>query len=366
MPPDNARTKRAIKRESVTNPKLSGLVQTVLGPVRPEHLGTTLTHEHLLIDLAWMAEPAVEASERLKMSQPVTMEELGWVRYNSQRNRDDRELLDEETAISEALLFKRWGGKTIVDATTIGIGRDPRALARIARATDLNIVMGTGFYVDAVHPEDMDERTEAEVARQMVEEVTVGVDDTGVRAGIIGELGCSWPLTKNENKVLRAGATAQRETGAPILVHPGRDEAAPFEILDVLAAAGADLRRVIMGHIDRTVLDMGMIVDLARRGCYLEFDIFGRESSYYPLSDVDMPNDAQRIGFIKGLIEAGHTSQIVIAQDICTKDRLVKYGGHGYHHILENIVPRMREAGISQGDIDAILVANPARILSFV
>ena len=347
------------------SPELTGLVQTVLGPVPPEDLGPTLTHEHLLIDLAWMSKPAVEASERLKRSQPVTLEDLGWVRYNSQRNRDDLELLDEETAISEALLFKRWGGETMVDATTIGIGRDPRALARIARATGLNIIMGTGFYVDAVHPEGMDEKSETDLSRQLVQEIRVGVDDTGVRAGIIGELGCSWPLTKNEDKVLRAGATAQGETGAPVLIHPGRNEAAPFQILDTLAEAGADLNRVIMGHVDRTVLNMHMIVDLARRGCYIEFDVFGRETSYYPLSDVDMPNDAQRIGFIKGLIEAGHASQIVIAQDICTKDRLVKYGGHGYHHILENIVPRMREAGISQDDIDSILVANPARILTF-
>ena len=343
---------------------LSGSAQTVLGPVAPEHLGPTTTHEHLLIDFLCMFSPPAEASERFKAFQPVTLENLGWVRYDPFRNKDNLQLLDEETAISEALLFKRWGGGTIVDTTTIGIGRDPGALARIARATGLNIIMGAGFYVDAVHPADMDQRSDRDLASQMIEEITTGVGDTGVKAGIIGELGCSWPLTENERKVLRAGAAAQRETGAAILIHPGRNEAAPFEVLDVLAEAGADIGRVIMGHIDRTIHDMDMVLDLAQRGCYLEYDLFGWETSYYRFSTLDMPNDAQRIGFIKRLVDEGHAARVVIAHDVFGKHRLVKYGGHGYHHILENIVPRMRE-GISEDDVQAILVGNPAKVLAF-
>jgi phosphotriesterase-related protein len=343
---------------------LSGLVQTVLGSVRPEELGPTTTHEHLLIDFLCMFNPPTEASERLKAFQPVTLGNLGWVRYDPFRNRDNLRLLDEDTAVSEALLYKRAGGGSMVDVTTIGIGRDPLALARISRSTGLHIVMGAGYYVDAVHPEGMDDRSDADLAREMVREITEGVDDTGVKAGIIGELGCTWPLTENERKVLRAGAQAQRETGAAILIHPGRNEAAPFEILDVLAEAGAEISRVVMGHLERTVVDEGPLIELARRGSYLEYDLFGWETSYYSLSDVDMVNDAQRLGFIKGLIDEGYADRIVIAQDICTKHRLVKYGGHGYSHILENIVPRMREKGISKEDIHAIIEANPARVLT--
>ena len=346
--------------------ELSGLVHTVLGPVRPEELGRTTTHEHLFIDFLCMFKAPSEASEQYRAFQPVALENLGWVRYDPFRNRDNLQLLDEGTAISEAMLFKRAGGGTIVDATTIGIGRDPKALARIARATGLNIVMGAGYYVDAVHPEGMDETSAADIAGEIVADITTGVGDTGVRAGIIGELGCSWPLTENERKVLQAGAGAQQETGAPVLIHPGRNEAAPFEILEVLAEAGADLSRVIMGHLDRTFHDEGKLIELARMGCYLEYDLFGWETSFYPLSESDMPNDVQRIGFIKTLIGAGYGSRIVIAQDVFGKHQLAKYGGHGYAHILENIVPRMREKGISQEDIGSILVANPARILAFV
>ena len=349
----------------MTNNDLTGLIQTVLGPVTPDSLGPTMTHEHLLIDFLCMFDTPPEATERARAYEPITLRNLGWVRYNWLSNRDNLMLLDEETAIEEALLYKRVGGGTIVDTTTIGIGRDPLALSRIARATGLNIVMGAGYYVDAAQPEGMNELTESDVAEQIVAEITSGVGHTGVKAGIIGEIGCTWPLAPNERKVLRAAARAQRETGAAILIHPGRDQTAPREILDALAEAGADLERTIMGHLDRTVSDVDVLLDLARSGCYLEYDLFGNESSFYPLSDLAMPSDAQRLDFIQRLIAEGYRDRVVIAHDICTKHRLVRYGGHGYGHILENIVPRMRRRGFTDEDVHAITVGNPARVLAF-
>ena len=343
--------------------RLKGLVQTVLGPVSPSELGPTMTHEHLLIDFLCMFNPPPEATARARAYEPITLENLGWVRYNPYSNRDNLLLGDQKTAIEEAALYRRAGGGTIVDVTTIGIGRDPLALARIARATGLNVVMGAGYYVDAVHPEGMDTLAEPDIAAQIVADITLGVGDTGVRAGIIGEIGCTWPLTANERKVLRAAASAQRETGAAILIHPGRSEAAPREILDVLAKAGADVGRTIMGHLDRTVANFDTLMDLASSGCYLEWDLFGNESSYYPLSDISMPSDAQRIDVIAKMVAEGYGERIVVAHDVCTKHRLVRYGGHGYGHIVENIVPRMRQR-LSAREVDAIVVQNPARILT--
>ena len=98
----------------------------------------------------------------------------------------------------------------------------------------------------------------------------------------------------------------------------------------------------------------------------MEWDLFGNESSYYPLADIDMPSDAQRMDLIKSMVDEGYDGKIVIAHDICTKHRLVKYGGHGYGHILENIVPRMRRRGFSEANVQAITVSNPANILAFV
>ncbi len=309
-------------------------------------------------------EPS-EASQKFLAHQKLSMENLGWIRYNWTSNLDNLLLVEEKTALNEAMYYKMEGGSTLVDATTIGIGRDPLALSRLSRATDLNIVMGAGWYIDQVHPTDMNSRTDTDLANQIVKEITEGIQGTQVKAGIIGEIGCSWPLTDNERKVLRAAATAQIETGAPMLIHPGRDESAPAEILEVLAEAGANLERVIMGHLDRTVFDDDTTVEIAKSGCYMEYDLFGNESSHYPLPGSYMPNDEQRLDKIQVLMDAGFGEKIVIAQDICTKHRLVKYGGHGYHHILQNIIPRMKQKGFSKQEINNIVTDNPSRILTF-
>jgi phosphotriesterase-related protein len=321
-------------------------------------------HEHLVIDFSVVFQRHAEATAALKAHQPVALDNLGWVRYDPFSSLDDLELLDEETAIAEALEFRLAGGGTIVDVTSLGIGRDPRALARIARTTGLHVVMGCGYYVGASHPDGMDSKTVDDIAREMIADITTGVGDTGVRAGIIGELGCSWPLTDNERKVLRAGAWAQRETGAAITVHPGRHEAAPFEVLDVLSEEGADVGRVIIGHLGRTYRDVGGVLELAKRGCYLEYDQFGWESSNFSLGDMDFPSDARRIDSLVGLIEAGYSDRLLVGQDVCAKHCLTRYGGYGYAHLLDNITPRLREKGIAGRDVEAILVGNPARVLA--
>ena len=114
----------------------------------------------------------------------------------------------------------------------------------------------------------------------------------------------------------------------------------------------------------RTIFDFDILLELARSGCYLEYDVFGTDSKYYPpQSDIDMPSDAQRLDIIKRLISEGYGDKIVVAHDMCHKDRLEEYGGHGLARILENVVPRMRRKGFSAEDINSILVANPARML---
>jgi len=185
---------------------ISGKVQTVLGCIAPEDIGITLPHEHILMDFSIsFVEPTVTAEKHLAY-QPITLQNYGWLRMNYDKNLDNSKLLDEETAISELLLYKRNGGLTIADVTPIGLGRDPLGLARIARAAGLNIIMGTAYYMAMVHPREMEEWTERQIATQFANEIVIGAEGTGVRAGIIGEIGCSWPLAKNELKVLRAAA----------------------------------------------------------------------------------------------------------------------------------------------------------------
>jgi phosphotriesterase-related protein len=342
-----------------------GLVQTVLGPVQPSELGATTTHEHIYIDFSFMYRPAQDSPSQELGDAPITLENLGWIRRNYYSNRSNLHLMDLDTTIGEVRKYREVGGGAIVDATSTGIGRNPEALAQISRESGVHIVMGAGFYVAAVHPEDMDARSVEDLAREITGDIVEGVDGSGVKAGVIGEVGCTWPLAPNERKSLSAAAIAQTETGAAILIHPGRHPDAPLEILEVLANGGADLSRVIMGHLDRTVFEFDALQNIAASGCYLEWDLFGNEGSYYPLAEIDMPSDAQRLGFIKRAVEAGYSDRIVIGQDICTKHRLVKYGGHGYGHILENIVPKMRRKGFSEDEIRAVTVENPATILAF-
>ena len=341
-----------------------GLIQTVLGPISPSELGPTTTHEHIYIDFSFMFRPAEDSPSEELADAPIALENLGWIRRNYYSNHANLQLMDVETSIEEIKMYREVGGGAIVDATTIGIGRNPDALARISRESGVHIVMGAGFYVDAVHPADMDERSVDDLAVEVTSEITEGVDGTGIKAGIIGEVGCTWPLTTNERKSLSAAAIAQQESGAAILIHPGRHPDAPAEILDILANGGADNSRVIMGHLDRTVFEFDTLRSIAESGCYLEWDLFGNEGSHYPLADIDMPSDAQRLDFIKRIADVGYSDRIVIGQDIATKHRLVSYGGHGYGHILANIVPKMRSKGFSEDEIRAITVENPANILA--
>ena len=354
----------------------AGKAQTVLGLVEPNDLGITLPHEHLLIDQTvggvYFVEPQ-EISQRTLAHQPVTLENLNWVRYNMKDSKDNQMLVDEEMAIKEATLFKRRGGRTIVDQTNIGIGRDPQALVRISNATGLNIVMGSGYYVDGPLTEaERNAKTEEDIAAEIVRDVTVGVGDTGVRSGMIGELGCAWPLKPNEKKVLRAGAIAQKETGAPMNIHPGRNEEAPIEIMDILRDAGADLSRVVMSHMDRCGFLLETRKKLLETGCFIEYDVFGFEG-YYParvaLSEghlPDTPNDVERVRQIKQLIEMGYVKQILISQDCGMKIMLTSYGGWGYAHLLREVVPLMRVYGITDEDIHTMMVENPKRLLTFV
>ena len=286
---------------------LVGKVLTVLGPIEPEDLGVTMTHEHLLSSFEGVLEAPEEASRRAQYEAPLSMDLLGQFYHGQTDNMSNFKLDDVPTMIEEVALYKQFGGSALVDATNIGLGRDPTGLARISRVTGVHVIMGSSFYVGATHPADMDDRSEESLVEQIAGDVVSGVGSTGVRAGIIGEVGCSWPLQPNERKVLRATAKAQRVTGASILIHPGRDQTAPAEIMEALLEAGADLARVIIGHLDRTIFDKRVLKGLAETGCFLEYDFFGEEASHFPSApQIDIMNDAHRLSMMSWLISEGH------------------------------------------------------------
>jgi phosphotriesterase-related protein len=350
----------------------------VTGPVPAEDLGITLPHEHLIVDTStWVAsgpDADLSAIQRKKLHQAVSSENLWWVStYGRQWEwncLDNRRLDDVDTAIEEVTRFVAEGGATIVDVTPMssGLGRDPVVLRRIANQTGLTVVAGTGHYVRAEHPPRVESQSAEEIAAEMVEEVDSGIGETTIRAGVIGEIGASHPFDEhpNEQKVFRAAALAQRQTGAPITVHPPVMHQEGHEVLDVLEDAGADLENVILGHLDGALetTDVSDYYDsIAKRGVYLEFDTFGR-IGYVAAADQCFPLDESRIRELRRLMDAGHGEQLLISHDICKKNQLTTYAGFGYDYILRDIVPRMRRRGFTEDELQTVLERNPASALA--
>ncbi len=339
------------------------VVQTVLGPIPASDLGVTLSHEHLLCDQRHVTfkEPA-DPEERELARRPVSLEILHWIQLNWGSNLDNLVLDSEPAAIDEALWYRGAGGDSLVDCTLEGLGRNPHALVRIARASGLHIVMGSGYYVAPTHPPQVARMTEDEITAEIMREFTAGVADTGICAGLIGEIGSSWPLVAEEVKVFRAAGAAQSELGCGLSVHPGRHPDSPLQILELLRREGADPRRVIISHVERTVQSLDGLKVLADTGCYLEYDLFGMEATAkYPYRElgIDIPSDVQRLDQIRGLFDAGYGSQLLFSHDVCTKHRTRRYGGAGFDHILRNIVPWMRARGFTEPEIRQPIVDNP-------
>jgi phosphotriesterase-related protein len=337
-------------------------VQTVLGAVSADELGPSLVHEHLLIGLAcWLEAPTNPARQHL-VDARVTPSLRGLLASDPYHCRDNLILDDCQLAIDELRHFRELGGGTLVDLTTRNIGPYPSELAEIARASGLNIVAGTGFYVARSHPEWIGESTVEKIAEFMVKEMLVGIGDTPIRAGIIGEIGTSCPIAPDEIKVLRAAASAQRQTGLAINVHLPIFRREGHNVLDVLDAAGADLTRVVLSHLDES-MDGEHICALAKRGAFVELDTFGSELSFDESGEHE-PSDWDRIDLLMELLDAGLVDRVLISQDVCNKIHLLHYGGYGYAHLLRTIVPRLKARGVDDRTLELLLVKNPATMLS--
>jgi phosphotriesterase-related protein len=340
------------------------VVRTVLGDRAVDSLGVTLMHEHLVIDNRVWLRPAATSDLALVASEPQ-IDNLWWMRQFPNMNPSVLVLSSIDDAVEEALEFKNWGGSTIVDVTSVGLGRDPSGLARIARRTGLNVVAGAGYYVGDTHSDWVRNAPVEDIAERIVLDIQLGMDESYVKAGIIGEIGLSDPMSPSEKKVLHAAALAQRRTGAAITVHNAfinPETESGLVAVEVLEKAGADLRRVIMGHMDPTSHRPEYHRALLSTGCYLEFDLFGADYFESGIGYVG-PGDREKTSAVVRLIEEGFASQILLSHDVCYKIQLQRFGGYGYAHLLRNIRPRFALAGIDDGVFMDILVSNPREVL---
>lgn len=341
-------------------------LNTVCGKISRQEIGVTTTHEHVLLDLtAFYTERPIAGIDN-PSTQKVEMWNLGVLSRDCYALKDNLLLDDEELQSKELLKFREAGGKTVVDAYLPGIGRDAKALKRIAEKTGLQIVMGTGFYVGETHPKELVNMTERQIADIMVKELIEGVGDTGICAGYIGEIGISEIFDDKERKVLRAAALAQMDTDVAINVHINPWTTNGLEATDILLKEGVRPNRICISHIDVENRE-DYVFALLEKGVYVEFDNFGKE--YYIRREVRnsgyglFVHDTDRVAFLKKIIDKGYLNRVLLSCDLCLKNLLHAYGGWGYDHLLVNVVPMMLDEGITQEQIKTMLIKNPANWL---
>ncbi|MEF8868421.1 MAG: hypothetical protein V5A85_07880 [Haloarculaceae archaeon] len=360
----------------------AGSVVTVEGRVDPSDLGVTLPHEHTFIDLteAWFDLPDSAVDRRIAR-EPVTLENLRHIRREPLNNRDNGRLESVEEAVEELRLFRNAGGDAVVDVTPKNTGGDPERVRQVARATGLRVVHGTSFYTQGAHPERVAEASVDDLTDEFVSDVRDGIDDTDVRAGMVGELGVSNRIMDDEERVLRAGARAALRTGAPVNVHPpGRRPTAhqdytyptsqwALDILDIFEEEGLPADRVVMSHMDRTRFELEPeSLDYQRRvadrGAYLEYDLWGTELFQEKYHN-GWPSDPERVDAVIELADDGYLENLLFSHDICMKVQRTRYGGFGYGHLLENVRSMLEHHGIEREEFDTVVEANPRRMLTF-
>jgi len=342
---------------------MSKIFMSVKGEVPVGEMGVTLPHEHLLIDLKNFLNPlAKEASSRHLANQKITLENRGEVLYKANFFKDNLFQDDIDVAIEESKKFKSAGGKTIIDVTLAQIGRAPDALYKISDETGLNIIMGCGKYILSAWSEDDKKKSEKDLINEIIYEFENGVGDMAIKPGLIGEIGISDMKNPNEIKNLRASAIAQKELNCALIIHFPIWDKFQHEALDILEDAGADLSRTVVSHMNGSHDDMDFQESIAKRGVYIGYDSFGLE--YKSLSaDKFLPSDGQRITALMDLVKRGYIKQILVSHDISTKITFTKWGGWGLSHILNHIVPRLKQEGITEEQIGTLITNNPRDLI---
>jgi predicted metal-dependent phosphotriesterase family hydrolase len=306
-------------------------VMTVSGPIPPDKLGFTLPHEHTGIHL-----------------------------WHIEKRWDYWELTPDDELITDELRdFRRRGGGTLVDLTLDGVGRDPHRLRRLAGATGLNIVMGTGWYRGAHYPAEalIDRRTVDDLAAHLVSEFEDGVGDTSIRPGIIGEIGTDKPwVSALEERVHRAAARASLRTGMAITTH-GVQSAVGLAQLRILTEEGVDPGRVVIGHAD-SYHDLDFYLAVLDTGANLQFDFLGHRFG------VEEALEPRLVETIVELLERGYAGQLLLSQDVCHNAQLKANGGFGYVYLHQHFLPTLRTAAVGEGEIRTMTIDNPARILT--
>ena len=338
-------------------------VQTVTGPIDASTMGVTLTHEHILNDVLSWWHPPFDDSPRARalVDEKVSMENLWELRNDPFANKDNCTMNDRALAIRELSRFVAQGGRTVIETSADGNGRDPEGLAEVSRATGLNIIMGTGYYLDASQPSENDAKSERDIAEELIRDIVVGARGTSVRSGIIGEIGVGSEFTPRERKSLAAACIAQVETQLPMQIHMPAWFRLGDEVLDFCAARGVPLESVVLCHSNPSGDDYDYQTRLLKRGAWVQYDMIGMEV-FYADQQAQCPSGDDDARNIARLVRDGYGEKVLMSQDIFLKSLLRSYGGPGYGHLIEFFLPRLERHGVPLERGMAMLTDNPRKL----
>lgn len=333
-------------------------VTTVRGQIDSADLGICHTHEHVLNDVTSWFHPTESkgVTPDTFARAEVRIDNLWDLKYDPFANLDNCRLDDAELAVEEIKRFADLGGRTIVETTSLGIGRDLHRLKDISERTNVHIVAGTGFYLEASHPEAIRNSSADELAEIIITDIREG--EGGIRPGIIGEIGVSDQFTEAERTSLAAACIAQRATKLPMQVHLPAWFRHGDEVLDLVERMGVDPGAVVLCHMGPSGDDKAYQQRLAARGAWIQYDMIGAEL-YYADQGVQCPSDEDNARNIVSLLDAGHGNRVLISSDVFIKSLLRRYGGPGYAHVLQYFVPRLNRLGVGPDTIELLLVSNP-------
>jgi len=313
-------------------------VETVRGPVDAGELGTTLMHEHVII------------------MQPEALQNYGHAFGPSYW--DEQERLDD--AVAKLSAVREAGIRTIVDPTVPGLGRYIPRMQKLNAAVDLNIVVASGVYAFLELPNFLAYRSVDAIAELFVREIREGIDDTGVKAaflkcaverhGVIGDI----------PRILAAIAAAAVETGVPVMVHTNAEARTGLDALEALTGHGVNPERIVIAHAGDSN-DLGYLRAIADSGAWLGCDRFGIEH-FNPLAD--------RIKTLLALLAEGYGSRVHLSHDAaCFLDFFVGNPFFAeekpdYLLISNRVLPALRQEGVTQAQIDEMMIENPRRFLT--
>lgn len=300
------------------------MIETVRGKIDPNAMGVTMCHEHFIMDISR-------------------------IRKDNDSNFNDVDLIKREITKAKIL-----GVDTFIEVTCIDMGRNVEILRYLSEVCDVNIIVSTGYYLDPYHSKEIRNSSIEEIEKIFIKELTIGIENTNIKAGVIGEVATSEIMTDSEYRVLCAAAKAGSKVGCAVTTHCQFGKLA-IEQYEILTSNGLNPKKIVLGHLDLAD-NIEYYEELLSKGVNIGFDTIGK-TNYL--------SDEKRADNLIKLIQLGYVNQIVLSQDISRMSYLSELGEKsGYMTVIKDFIPILIKKGLDRQSINKLLIENPKRIFN--